>query len=180
MGFGSTRFVQGKFRCEHPEKYIGDVNSVTFRSSWERVMMQRFDSDPSITFWQSEEMIIPYRSPVDGRMHRYILDFCFWANTADGQKKFMVEVKPKSQTKPPVRRPTETDYSYQEKVKQWLVNQAKWEAAKKQAEFEGCQFIIMTEEQIMPSQHSIKPYRQPKVKTDGKTAVKRRKSTKQT
>lgn len=175
MSYGG-KYVQGKFRLEHPEKYIGDPNNVIFRSSWERIVMNHFDSNDSILRWQSEELHIPYRSPVDRRIHRYMVDFTFWANTKDGLKKFLVEVKPKKETVEPKKRPTESEASFQERVKTFLVNRAKWKAAVEYAAAEGSQFIVLTEDQIMPSQNSIKPYRQPKPKgvANGKPIKSRR------
>lgn len=175
-----NKFVQGKFRPEFPEKYIGDVNKITFRSSWERIVMNFLDQQPTIIRWQSEEQQIPYRSPVDGRMHRYILDFSFWSNTPDGIKKFMVEVKPKKQVLKPSKTGSESDASFQERIKEWLINDAKWKAARIVAERDGSQFVILTEEQIMPSQNSIKAYQHPKKAKKNVSTVKSRTSKKPT
>ena len=57
--------------------------------------MKWCDITPSVTEWGSEEIIIPYISPVDGRRHRYFPDFY----VKIGNKKYLVEVKPLRQTK---------------------------------------------------------------------------------
>ena len=33
------------------------------------------DRNSSVLEWGSEEIVIPYRSPIDGRAHRYYVDF---------------------------------------------------------------------------------------------------------
>ena len=37
--------------------------------------MSFLDSDPRIIEWSSEEIVVPYISPVDNRTHRYFVDF---------------------------------------------------------------------------------------------------------
>ena len=60
------------------------------------------DNNPSILEWGSEEVIIPYRCPTDGRVHRYFPDFYIKVRERTGQiTKYIIEVKPKKQTKPP-------------------------------------------------------------------------------
>jgi hypothetical protein len=46
--------------------------------------MSRLDKDPSIVEWSSEEHVIPYRSPIDNRMHRYFVDFYIKKKMPDG------------------------------------------------------------------------------------------------
>ena len=61
-----------------------------------------------------EEIIIPYVSPWDKKMHRYFPDFYMKVKQADGSvKRFIIEVKPKYQCKPP-------DANPKRKTKQWL------------------------------------------------------------
>lgn len=176
MSYG--KWHQGKYQLINPKKYIGDPTNVVFRSSWERILMKFLDENENILKWQSEEQEIPYWSPVDSRMHRYILDFAFWSNTADGIKKFMVEVKPKKETVEPKRGPSESEYTFQERCKTWLINKAKWTAAIEVAKQDGSQFIILTEDHIMPNHNAIKAYKhpKPKVKTNGN--VSRRETVK--
>ena len=117
---------KGKYRPTNRKKYRGDVNNIIYRSLWERTFMKYCDDTPDIIEWGSEEIIIPYVSPIDGRRHRYFPDF--FVKTSKGDK-FLIVVKPKSQTKPPKvpRRKTKRFiYETHECVKK----QAKWEAAK--------------------------------------------------
>ena len=172
MAYG--KWHQGRYRVMNPDKYVGDPDNITFRSSWERVMCKWLDETDHILKWQSEEQRIPYMSPVDDRRHDYVLDFVFWANTATGVKKFMIEVKPESQTKEPRKGPNETEYTFQERVKEWLINQAKWNAARALAKTDGSEFVVLTEKHIMPSQHSIKPYKAPKAKVKNNANASRK------
>ena len=66
---------QGKYRASFPRKYKGDPNNVIYRSSWEYKFMKWCDATPTVQEWGSEEIIIPYISPVDGKRHRYFPDF---------------------------------------------------------------------------------------------------------
>lgn len=65
----------GKYRPTNPRKYKGDPTNVIYRSLWERKFMQWCDLNSNIMEWGSEEFFIPYRSPVDKRVHRYFPDF---------------------------------------------------------------------------------------------------------
>ena len=42
------------------------------------------DRNDKILEWGSEEIIIPYRSPLDGRVHRYFPDFYVKVKQSDG------------------------------------------------------------------------------------------------
>ena len=46
-----------------------------YRSSWEYKFYEMVDITPTVKEWGSEEIIIPYISPVDGKRHRYFPDF---------------------------------------------------------------------------------------------------------
>ena len=96
---------KGKFRPHNIKKYRGNHKGIIYRSLWELRFMRYCDSTPSILEWASEELIIPYRSPVDGKKHRYFPDFWLKVKTAEGEiKESVVEIKPKIQTTPPKKR----------------------------------------------------------------------------
>jgi len=112
--------------------------------------MTRFDTDPNVIWWQSEETVIPYRSPIDGRYHRYFTDFTVHMKTSDGKNKTaIIEVKPASQTKPPVvQEGKRKNRRYINEVMTWGVNEAKWKAATKYCNERGYEFIILTEKEL--------------------------------
>ncbi len=93
---------KGKYNPRNPEKYKGNPHNITYRSLWERKFMVYCDTSSAVIEWGSEEIIIPYLSPKDGRIHRYFPDFYIKVKQADGAiKKMIIEVKPKVQCRPP-------------------------------------------------------------------------------
>ena len=55
----------GKFKPKNYKKYKGDPTKIFYRSLWERRFMVYCDNNDKIIEWGSEELIIPYRSPLD-------------------------------------------------------------------------------------------------------------------
>ena len=93
---------KGKFKPKNRTKYKGDPDKIIYRSLWELRFMRYLDSTPSILKWSSEEVVVPYRSPIDGRRHRYFPDFWIRVKTSDGSvKESLIEIKPKAQCSPP-------------------------------------------------------------------------------
>lgn len=139
---------QGIFKPKNPKKYIGDSNNIVYRSSWECKVMHWLDQNDDIVSWASEELIVPYKSPIDNRFHRYFPDFIVKVKTRDGtMKTLMIEVKPKKQTIPPEPRKRVTK-QYINEVTTYGVNQAKWKAAHEYCLDRGWEFKIMTEEHL--------------------------------
>lgn len=138
-------FHKRKYKPINPSKYIGDPTNIVMRSSWETKFAIWCDRNPSILQWSSEETIVPYVSPVDNRYHRYFIDFKIKVKSSEGKvKTYLVEIKPDSQTKPPVP-PSRKTKKYITEVMTWGVNDAKWKAAKRFAEDRGWEFIVLTE-----------------------------------
>ena len=139
---------QGIFKPKNPKKYIGDSNNIVYRSSWECKVMHWLDQNDDIVSWASEELIVPYKSPIDNRFHRYFPDLIVKVKTRDGtMKTLMMEVKPKKQTIPPEPRKRVTK-QYINEVTTYGVNQAKWKAAHEYCLDRGWEFKIMTEEHL--------------------------------
>ena len=141
-------YKQGFFRPKYPKKYIGDPTNIVFRSGWEKRVMQSLDENLNVVRWASEEIIIPYISPIDNRPHRYFVDFYVEAKLADGSiKKMLLEVKPAAQTKPP-KAPKRRTKRYLSEVMTYGVNEAKWKAAKEYCLDKGWEFRIITEAEL--------------------------------
>ena len=118
----------GKFKPKNYKKYKGDPTKIFYRSLWERRFMVYCDNNPNILEWGSEEVIIPYRSPVDKKVHRYFPDFYIKYRTVTGEvKREIIEVKPKSQCFPP-KEPKRVTRKYKQKVLTYIFNQAKFKA----------------------------------------------------
>ena len=97
---------KGRYTPQNPQKYRGNPHKIVYRSLWERKFMVYCDNNTSVLEWGSEEVIIPYLSPWDGRIHRYFPDFYIKVKQADDSiKKYIIEVKPKKQCKPPPEKP---------------------------------------------------------------------------
>lgn len=139
---------QGFFRPKNPQKYRGDPSNIIYRSRWELKLMMYLDTHSDIVSWGSEEVVIPYRSPVDGKIHRYFVDFVVTKINKDGKKQTsLIEVKPASQTKPP-EKPQKMTKRYINEVFTWGVNEAKWKAATEFCKDRGWSFHIFTEHEL--------------------------------
>ena len=93
---------KGKYKPSHSKKYKGDPTNIIYRSLWERKFMQYCDSNSNVLEWGSEEIALPYRSPVDNKVHRYFPDFYVKVKEPTGKiKKMLLEVKPLKQTMKP-------------------------------------------------------------------------------
>ena len=106
------------------------------------------DNTESIIEWGSEEIFIPYKSPWDGRIHRYFPDFYCKVRQHNGTiRKLVIEVKPKKQTKPP-KEPQRKTRRYLNEVKTWGVNSSKWKYATEWCKDNGMEFQILTEDDL--------------------------------
>jgi hypothetical protein len=138
----------GRFTPSNPQKYVGDYKNIIYRSSWECRFMHKFDISDWCVSWSSEELAIPYLSPVDNRWHRYFVDFIIKVKDKNGElKTWMIEVKPKKQTQPPEIKKRITK-QYINEVTTWAVNEAKWKAAKEYCLDRKWEFVIFTEDQL--------------------------------
>jgi len=138
----------GQFKPSNPQKYVGDYKNIIYRSSWEARVMNWLDKNPSIVSWASEEVVVPYISPVDGRWHRYFPDFVVKVKDKNGTlKTMMLEVKPKKQTKEPEQQKRVTK-RYITEVTTWGVNQAKWKAATEYCLDRNWEFKLITEDHL--------------------------------
>lgn len=140
---------KGYFNPRNPSKYKGDPTNIIYRSRWESVLMARLDKDPNVIWWQSEETIVPYRSPLDNRIHRYYVDFTARLRTPNGgTRTVLIEVKPAAQCKPPPLMEGRKTKRYINEVMRWGINSAKWKAAREYCKDRGYEFIIMTEKEL--------------------------------
>ena len=138
----------GRYVPKNIKKYKGNPDKIYYRSLWERNFMVYCDNRSAILEWGSEEVIIPYISPLDGRRHRYFPDFYIKVKQSDGSiKKIIIEVKPKKQCGPPPIPKRKTKHFINE-VRTWGVNKAKWEAAIEWCEDRGMEFKILTEDHV--------------------------------
>lgn len=139
------KYKQGIYTPIHQEKYKGSLPCI-YRSGLELKVMQWLDSNSRVIKWGSESVVIPYLHPSDNRMHRYFVDFNFTIQRNDGIKKYLVEVKPSSQCRPPKKRKNSSTF-LRESVT-YTINQCKWQAATAWAGSHGYEFVIFTEKHL--------------------------------
>jgi hypothetical protein len=140
--------LKGKFTPKNIRKYKGDYRNIIYRSSWELKFMKYCDTTPSVLEWVSEEIVVPYRSPLDNKIHRYFVDFYAKIQEADGTiTTYLIEIKPSKQTVPP-KKPQRQTKSYIYEVTEYLKNQAKWKAAKEFCDDRMWKFKILTESEL--------------------------------
>lgn len=139
---------KGKYKPSYPQKYKGDPTNIIYRSLWERKFMVYCDLNKTILEWGSEEIIIWYRSPIDGKPHRYFPDFYIKVKEETGKiKKYLIEIKPLRQTSPP-QKPKRQTKKYLYEAYEYAKNQAKWDAAKEWCLDRGYEFKVLTEKEL--------------------------------
>tara|TARA_S200000501_G_scaffold98350_1_gene91670 strand:+ start:1674 stop:2108 length:435 start_codon:yes stop_codon:yes gene_type:complete len=139
---------RGKYYPSHPKKYKGDPTNIIYRSLWERKFMVYCDKNTNILEWASEEISIPYRSPIDNRVHRYFPDFYMKVKEVNGKiKRYVIEVKPAKQTKPPTK-PKRQTKGYIREAYEYAKNQAKWKMAREFCADRMWEFKVVTEKEL--------------------------------
>jgi len=134
----------GRYTIKRPEKYAGNANTVVYRSLWEKQAFKWCENNPKVKLWNSEEIVVPYKSTVDKKLHRYFVDLLI---QLDNKETYLIEIKPKNQTIPPKKRSRKTK-KYINEIVTYAKNQDKWEAATQFAEHKGWKFQVWTEETL--------------------------------
>lgn len=110
--------------------------------------MVYFDRNPNIIYWSSEEVVIPYKSPIDGKWHRYFPDFLIKTRKKDGTTEtILIEVKPFKETQEP-RKKKRVTKQYLYEVRTYGINISKWEAAEEYCRDRKWKFMILTENEL--------------------------------
>jgi|TARA_R110000744_G_scaffold96339_1_gene186186 hypothetical protein len=135
---------KGKYTIKNKSKYAGDASKIVYRSLWERQAFRWCEDNPNIKFWNSEEVVIPYKWQVDGRIHRYFVDLLIEMKNGDV---FLIEIKPKNQTVPP-KKPKRKSKKHTQDIMTYIKNTDKWEAASQFAEHKGWKFQVWTEDTL--------------------------------
>lgn len=139
---------KGLFKPTNPAKYRGDPTSIVYRSSWELKFMSYLDAHKDVIHWASEELYVPYRSPIDNKIHRYFPDFIVKMQNKHGSiETLMIEIKPAKETTPPKKQQKVTK-KYLKEVYTWGINSAKWDAAREYCKDKNWKFLLMTENEL--------------------------------
>jgi hypothetical protein len=145
---GGSMAYKGKFNPKNPEKYKGDHKNIVWRSTWEAKYMDWLDRTEAVISWSSEEVVIPYKDPLDGHLRRYFVDFYVQIKDSKGKiNTYLIEIKPKYQTVEPVKR-SRTTQKYITEVYTYAVNQSKWKKAEEYCMDRGWQFKVLTEDDL--------------------------------
>jgi hypothetical protein len=138
---------KGWFRPKNANKYAGDPGNIVYRSLWELRVMKYLDENENVITWASEELSIPYVSPIDNKVHRYFPDFIVKALNKEKKEITMIlEVKPEKQTRPPTQK--RKTKQYLQEVVTYAINEAKWNAAELFCKEHGWKFKIITEKEL--------------------------------
>ena len=121
----------GRYIPTNPDKYKGNPMKIIYRSLWERRLMVYCDKKTNVLEWGSEEIVIPYYSPLDGKMHRYYPDF------------YMT-------VKQPPANPKKRTKAWLKSVKTYAMNEAKFKYAKDFCKDKGLEFLILNEDHLAP------------------------------
>lgn len=139
-----TQYRQGVYKPVNTQKYVGK-GTPRYLSSWELKFFKWCDRNPFVESWSSESVCLPYISPIDGKMHRYFVDNTVHIREGDRLVKYLIEIKPHKQTKPPTTHGNKKQSTVIHEHVTWNVNQAKWQAAATWSKKNGYIFQIVTE-----------------------------------
>jgi len=140
-------FSQGFYKPLNREKYEGNPCNIIYRSSWELKLFTWLDNNKNVISWNSEEIIVPYLSPKDGKIHRYFPDCKAKMKTNNGIKTYLIEVKPQSQLEPPKKRKKVTK-GYMNEALTYAINMAKFEAAQEYCKKRGWLWTTLNEQEL--------------------------------
>lgn len=141
----NSKYRQGVFVPINKEKFIG--SKAFYRSGLELKFMRFCDNNSNVVMWGSENVVIPYISPIDGRVHRYFVDNFVAIKEGNSIKKYLVEIKPFKQKSPPTTKYKKKEHLLYEQT-MFDVNQAKWQAAREFCKKKGLNFLILTEKEL--------------------------------
>lgn len=141
----NSKYRQGVFTPKNKEKFKG--NYALYRSGLELKFMRFCDENANVLWWSSEQVVVPYISPLDSRVHSYYVDNLVVIKEGDQVKRYLIEIKPSKQTKPPTTKYKNRKHFLYEQA-MYIKNQAKWQAATEYCKKKNLEFIIITEKEL--------------------------------
>jgi hypothetical protein len=143
-----TNYTQGLYKVQNPEKYIGDINQIVYRSSWELRMFKWCDTNSSVLEWSSEPFPIKYFDYSTNKTRRYFPDlFLKIKDKNNNIKTYIVEIKPEKQTKPPKQRSRKTK-TFLNEMATYQKNVSKWTQAQEFCDKNNIIFKLVTEKEL--------------------------------
>jgi 2,3-bisphosphoglycerate-independent phosphoglycerate mutase len=145
----NKKFYQGFYKPKSPEKYIGKLDNIIYRSGLELKFFRWADNSSNVLEWASEEIKIPYYDPATKKNRNYFVDAYVKIKEGEIIKKYIVEIKPWKQTQEPKATKGKKRSNLLYEQVQWVTNsKGKWPAAKQFAKKHGMEFIIITEKEL--------------------------------
>ena len=136
----TNRGFSGYYKVKNTEKYVGNRYKVFWRSTWERAFCKWCDNNPKVVNWGIEPFTIQYYDKGRGKQRSYCPDF--FIEMASGDK-YLIEIKPDYETKPPKMRKGTKRYILAEST--FITNTCKWQTAEKYCNKKNWSFRIVTE-----------------------------------
>jgi hypothetical protein len=144
----AKKYSHGIYKPRDRAKYVGTRNP-RYLSSWELRFFRWCDNNPRVIKWGSETLAIPYKSPITGKVHKYLVDNIVHLRETDGTVgRYLIEIKPKKQTKPPTKHGNKKKTTILYEAHTYTINCAKWEAARAWALRHKYKFTIITEDEL--------------------------------
>ena len=143
-----SSFFQGYYKPEHPEKYKGEY-PIIYRSSWEHKFCIWCDRNSEVIHWASEPFSIKYWNILTKKFHTYYPDFYISMKKDNEIKKYVVEIKPKSQLKkpaPPKKKTAKSLKNYKYIYEAYMKNLCKIDALNKFAKNQNLNVMLLTED----------------------------------
>lgn len=140
------------YRPRNPEKYIGDVDKIISRSSYESKFYRWCDNNENVIKWITEPFHITYID-IDykcggTKQRKYFPDVLFQCKTSQGIETYLVEIKPYKETQPPKQNKRKNKKTQLYEQRTWNTNSRKWAAAKNFCKQKGWHFNIVTEREL--------------------------------
>ena len=141
--------LRGKYFLSHPEKNLKGAKYIVFKSKLEAMFIKFLDNSPDVLKWDYENPMntIPYYDPVQQRQRRYFIDFVMWVKSGPIIQEIWVEIKSSAETVPP--RKGRTTMLYNESLRTYATNIAKWKTAQKICSAKGKIFRVITEKDLI-------------------------------
>tara|TARA_R110000744_G_scaffold10369_4_gene32287 strand:+ start:1943 stop:2392 length:450 start_codon:yes stop_codon:yes gene_type:complete len=147
MARSYRNFKQGRFTPTDRSKFIGKGDPI-YRSSYELKFMNWCDHNPNVIEWGSENVVVPYVHPIDGKVHRYYIDNYVRIREGKNIQTYLIEIKPAKQVGKPVKTPRKQKKTFLKECTTWAINQRKWEYARRYCASKSYKFIILTEKEL--------------------------------
>lgn len=144
----NEKFYQGFYAPKFPQKYIGKLDNIIYRSGLELKFFRWADTMPTVLEWSSEEVKIPYYDSYQKKSRTYFIDAYVKIREGNITKKYLVEIKPWKQIQEPkaTRGKRKANLLYEQMMYQNVMDKKKY--AEQFAKKHGMEFIIITEKEL--------------------------------